>query len=82
MSEQNVRNQLRALWQYLLPGEQFDDTTRFHEAGGSSLALMRLFMQGVKVFGVRLEISQYPQLQTIEQQARFILAAQRGDPHA
>ncbi|QXI32370.1 acyl carrier protein [Pseudomonas promysalinigenes] len=77
-----MRIQLRELWQALLPGEQFEDTTPFHEAGGSSLALMRLFMRGMKVFGVRLEISQYPQLQSIEQQARYILAARKDGSDA
>jgi len=82
LSERTVRIQLREMWQTLLPGECFEDTTTFHEAGGSSLTLMRLFMQSKKVFDVKLEISQYPQLQTIEQQAHFILAAQGGAAHA
>ena len=77
-----MRLELRALWQSLLPDERFDDTTVFHEAGGSSLILMRLFMQSMKAFGVRLEVSRYPELQTIDQQARFIIKAREESARA
>ncbi|MBA1189460.1 acyl carrier protein [Pseudomonas entomophila] len=82
MDESSVRLKLRSLWGALLPDEPFDDATAFHQAGGNSLTLMRLFMQCTGAFGVRLDMARYPELQTIEQQARFIVTTRAEASHA
>ena len=67
-----VEERLHAIWQQILPHGELGVLDGFFSRGGDSLLLLKLSLSIEAEFGLRVELAPLFNLQTIEQQARWI----------